>query len=111
MSKIDRRVAALSKEIGRRVRAARERTDISQESLAKLIGMSRTNYARIEHGRTNVTIDSLVRIAEGLGLEVSVSLTKPTSASRASERTKRSEPREDPASGRTASARGRRPKP
>jgi len=32
--------------------------------------MTRTNYARIEYGKTNVTIDSLRRIAEGLGLKL-----------------------------------------
>lgn len=35
--------------------------------------MTRPNYARIEQGKTNVTIDSLLQIGEGLDLDLHVS--------------------------------------
>jgi transcriptional regulator with XRE-family HTH domain len=39
--------------------------------------MTRGNYARLEHGKTNFTLDSLLRIADGLDLELTVGLAKP----------------------------------
>jgi transcriptional regulator with XRE-family HTH domain len=63
-------------EIGNRIREAREAAGISQETLATRIEMTRTNYARIEHGKANVTIDSLMRIAKGLDLDLDVALRR-----------------------------------
>lgn len=34
--------------------------------------MTRSNYARIERGSTNVTIDTLLRIAKGIGVKVRI---------------------------------------
>ena len=62
-------------EIGRRIQAARVAADISQETLAEKIGMTRGNYARIEQGRMNVALDSLLRIAAGLGMKLSFNLS------------------------------------
>ena len=57
--------------IGEQIRVAREAAGVSQETLAKKIGMTRTNYARIEHGGSNATIETLIRVADGLDLEFS----------------------------------------
>lgn len=75
-AKLDARTRRAAREIGRRIRAAREAGGVSQEKLATKIGMTRSNYARIERGATNVTIETLVRIARGLGLEVSVAFVR-----------------------------------
>ena len=72
--KIDPRVLRLARRIGKQIKAARIDAGLSQESVAKAIGMSRTNYARIEYGLTNVTIESLLRIADGLGVKLTVAL-------------------------------------
>ena len=45
--------------------------------MAERIGMTRTNYARIEHGKTNVTIETLLRVAEGLGTELKIAVGTP----------------------------------
>lgn len=74
MSKLAPKVRQLSKEIGLQIRTARESAGLSQETLAQAIGMTRTNFARIEQGRTNVTLDSLVKIADGLKLTLTVSV-------------------------------------
>ncbi|RYG15268.1 XRE family transcriptional regulator [bacterium] len=63
--------------MGEQIRTARLAADVSQEALAEKIGMTRTNYARIEGGRTNVTLDSLLRIADGLGVELSIEVSRP----------------------------------
>lgn len=74
MSKIAPKVRQLSQQIGTQIRTARENAGLSQEALAVAAGMTRTNFARIEQGRTNVTLDSLVKIADGLGLTLTVSI-------------------------------------
>jgi transcriptional regulator with XRE-family HTH domain len=43
---------------------------MTQETMAEALGMLAPNYARIEQGRANVTVDTLVRI--GQALEVSL---------------------------------------
>lgn len=72
LPELDPATKALSEQIGSRLLEARQNAGLSQEALAKRAKMTRTSYARIEQGLTNVTIDSLVRIANGLGLDVSV---------------------------------------
>lgn len=73
-AKLDRDVLRLAEGIGEQIRAAREAAGLSQEAVALKIGMTRTNYARVEYGKTNVTIETLIRIASGLGLAVTVEL-------------------------------------
>lgn len=69
-------VVAKSQEIGAMLKAARHAAGLSQEVLAAKAKMTRSSYIRIEQGKTNVTIDSLLRIAGALGFDVTVSLTK-----------------------------------
>jgi len=59
-------------EIGGAIRTARERADLSQASLAEKIGMQRENLIRVEKGRANLTVETLVRIASGLDLDLRV---------------------------------------
>ena len=72
--KLDPRTRRAAVEIGEHIRAARLAAGISQEALATKIGMTRGNYSRLEAGLTNVTIDSLRRIADGLGLALTIQL-------------------------------------
>jgi transcriptional regulator with XRE-family HTH domain len=66
--------------IGELVRLARERAQMSQETLAGKIEMRRENLIRIEKGRANVTVDTLVRLASGLGLDLRVTFRRRRSA-------------------------------
>lgn len=70
--KLDPRTKRAVREIGQRIRSLREASGLSQDKLAAKIGMTRSNYARIERGATNVTIETLMRIAKGLGIDVQV---------------------------------------
>ena len=56
---------------GATLREIRERVGVSQESLAHNIEMSRRYLSGIERGEANPTLDQLVRLADGLGVEVS----------------------------------------
>lgn len=76
-TKLDPRTRRAAAEVGRRMRKARLAAELSQEALATRSGMSRTNYARVEAGLTNVTLDTLLRIARGLGIELTVRFRKP----------------------------------
>jgi ribosome-binding protein aMBF1 (putative translation factor) len=54
---------------GRALREVRERVGVSQESLAHDIDMSRRYLSGIERGEANPTLDQIVRLSEGLGVE------------------------------------------
>jgi transcriptional regulator with XRE-family HTH domain len=61
----------LYREIGRKIRDARERTTpkISQDKLAKRLGMSRASIVNIEAGRQHPPLHLLWQIAEILGTD------------------------------------------
>jgi len=54
---------------GRTLREARDEVGISQEDLAHAIDMSRRYLSGIERGEANPTLDQIVRLADGLGVE------------------------------------------
>ena len=59
---------------GARVRAERERLDVSQEELADRAGMHRTYLGGVERGERNIGLLNLLRIARALGIEPSALL-------------------------------------
>ncbi len=61
--------APASLELGRRLRAERNRLALSQEELAHLAGMNVSNYGKIERGIGNPAFLTLVRIAAVLGTD------------------------------------------
>lgn len=70
--KIDRRTKRVLVELGAHIREVREAHGVQQAQLARKIGMEPTNLAKIERGEKNVTIDTLVRIGDGLGIDLTV---------------------------------------
>lgn len=56
--------------LGLRIQELRRAAGETQEAFAARLGMLPPNYARIEQGRANVTIDTLVRVAYGLKVEL-----------------------------------------
>jgi transcriptional regulator with XRE-family HTH domain len=63
--------------LGKHLREVRESLGITPTVFAKRVGMDLPNYAKIEQGKKNVTMDSLVRIASGLGADLSVRFVIP----------------------------------
>lgn len=59
-------------EIGQAIRGAREDAGVSQAALATKIGMQRENLIRVEKGRMNLTVETMVRVSEGLGVNLTV---------------------------------------
>jgi len=73
-----RETSAVQKDMGRRMRELRRERGLTQEAFAEKLGMLAPNYARIEQGRMNVTIDTIVRIANALGVAVAELFKRPT---------------------------------
>lgn len=79
--KVDEKTRVVLRRTATVLRTAREEAGLSQAQLAQSISMARENYAKIEHADVNVTVDTLVRIARGLGRQVQFELVRPTRAS------------------------------
>ena len=54
----------LAQEIGKRVKAARDKTDLTQEDVARALGIGRAGYSNIENGRSLLTLEHLVKLPE-----------------------------------------------
>lgn len=57
-------------EIHDKIRVMREINQWSQEDMAEKLAMSPTGYAKIEHGKTNLTLDKLKQIAQIFNIDV-----------------------------------------
>lgn len=65
----------LQRTVGRNLRAYREAQGLSQEAFADLVGVHRTYMGGLERGERNLTLRSLERIAERIGVEPVALLT------------------------------------
>jgi transcriptional regulator with XRE-family HTH domain len=52
--------------LGAVIRKRREAMELSQEAFADSIGMHRAYYWNIEHGRRNLSLKLMAKVAEGL---------------------------------------------
>lgn len=59
------------KEVGKRIKAAREKAKLSQADVAKKAGINANYYSVIERGEVNTTLEKLQKISRALGLDVS----------------------------------------
>ena len=50
----------------------RKEKNITQQILAERTGIARPNIARMENGTYNPTVDMLVRMADGIGMQVEI---------------------------------------
>jgi transcriptional regulator with XRE-family HTH domain len=60
------------KKLGKRIKTMREEKGISQQELASLCDFEKSNMSRIEAGRTNPTIGTLLKISYALNINVTV---------------------------------------
>ena len=66
----------LQRIVGRNLRAHRERQGLSQEAFAEAVGVHRTYMGGLERGERNLTLRSVERIAEKIGVDP-VALMRP----------------------------------
>jgi transcriptional regulator with XRE-family HTH domain len=60
----------LVKRLGQRIRFLRKEKGLSQEQLGNLAGIHTNYIGQIERGEKNVTIESLEKIVDGLGISM-----------------------------------------
>lgn len=58
--------------IGEQLKAERARAGLTQEQLAEKVGSKKSFISRIENGRADIQISTLVKLFHGLGRKVSV---------------------------------------
>ena len=54
--------------IGVKVRKLREEKNIPQQDLAAACNFEKSNMSRIEAGKTNLTVGTMIKICEGLNI-------------------------------------------
>lgn len=62
-------------EIGERLRKRRREMGLTQKQAAEILGISTTYYGEIERGVRKITVDRVLSIYEGMGLEPTYLLT------------------------------------
>jgi transcriptional regulator with XRE-family HTH domain len=59
----------LQRVVGRNLRAYRVAQGLSQEAFAEVLGVHRTYMGGVERGERNLTLNSVEKIAEKLGID------------------------------------------
>lgn len=67
----------LYRALGRLVRLHRERARLTQDELARRVGMTRTSITNIESGRQKIQIDTLYQVARTLEISPDALLPSP----------------------------------
>lgn len=70
------RQAAARERLAKNLKLFRGKLGMSQEALADRAGLHRTKPSEIERGLANVTLDTLVALADALGIDVGQLLTE-----------------------------------
>lgn len=68
------------RELGRRIREAREKSGITQEALGVKVSLTRTSVTNIEKGRQQLLVHTLVEIAKALNIAPESLLPEPQSS-------------------------------
>lgn len=59
--------------VGEAIKEARKKQNLTQEELAKRIGVQRTQVSRIESGR-NLTVSTIARVFNAMGLKATLNV-------------------------------------
>ena len=62
------------KAIPERLRAYRESRNLTQKELSALTGITQADLSKIENGNANPSLNTLMKLANGLGKKLQVSL-------------------------------------
>lgn len=68
----------IAKRVGKRIRELRNIKGPSQEALADLADFERAYFWKLENGKVNCTLETLVRVAEALEVDIAELFQKPT---------------------------------
>ena len=70
--KILKKMTSPREDVVRQLKEVRKAEGMTQEHLAELVGTKKSNISRLESGRYNPSLDFLVKVADGLGKQISV---------------------------------------
>jgi transcriptional regulator with XRE-family HTH domain len=62
--------------LGKAIANARREQGVSQETFARHAGLDRSYFGAIERGEFNITMDTLMKITDGLGVPASALLDR-----------------------------------
>jgi transcriptional regulator with XRE-family HTH domain len=68
--------SAANQTLGRAIRTVRRERGFAQEAFAARAGIDRSYFGAIERGEFNVSLDKIVRLANGLGISASELLAR-----------------------------------
>jgi ribosome-binding protein aMBF1 (putative translation factor) len=60
--------------LGERLKEERQKAGLTQEQLADKIGTKKSYISRVENGHTDIQVSTLLKIFQGLGRRVSLSI-------------------------------------
>ena len=66
----------IREEIGKNIKKARQSKGFTMQSLADKIGISRVSITRFESGKENLTIDTIQKLADAIGVHITDILCK-----------------------------------
>ncbi|MFE6408544.1 helix-turn-helix domain-containing protein [Streptomyces sp. NPDC057837] len=66
----DDRVLARRRQVGDHIRGVREHHNLSQQDVCGRSGIDVASYSRIEQGHSSPKLDTLIRIADAIGVEL-----------------------------------------
>lgn len=70
----------LARRVARRIAAVRLSKGLTQEALARTLGIATKNLQRMESGRQNLTLGKIEEVASALGVDADTLLMRPTDA-------------------------------
>jgi hypothetical protein len=70
--RLSRRFKDEAKALGQRIRAVRDEQELTLEAASERMEMDWSHLAKVEAGAINVTLGTLIRIADGLSVPVGV---------------------------------------
>ncbi|MFM9602664.1 helix-turn-helix domain-containing protein [Streptomyces turgidiscabies] len=68
LSATDDRVLARRRQVGEQIRRVRERLNLTQPDVCGRSGIDIATYSRIEQGHSSPLLDTLIRIADAMGV-------------------------------------------
>ncbi|WP_108990461.1 helix-turn-helix domain-containing protein [Streptomyces coelicoflavus] len=66
----DERVTARRRQVGEQIRRVREHLNLTQLDVCGRSGIDVATYSRIENGHSSPVLDTLIRIADAMGVEL-----------------------------------------
>ncbi|WP_051947175.1 helix-turn-helix domain-containing protein [Muricauda sp. MAR_2010_75] len=64
-------LVAYQKKLGQRIKEIREDKELSQLDVASVCDYDKTTISRIENGRTNITLKTLLNLARAMEVDIS----------------------------------------